>query len=253
GYYTQADKWSKMGTASLSQILTSSFLAPLSAVQDDQERFNRLLAKMNRFTAYVLFPSFVLLIVMATPIFHLLFGTKWDPSIPLFQLLLLRGIFTVISSLYSNYILALGKAKMLVAMEILRDGVAIAAIIATLPFISLSTPTNAIYGIEILLWGQVGASALTCLVTMAVVARYTRRSLWLNIFDNVPYIALTLVAAVIPFFADRFVDNNIALLAVQAVAGFGIYFLLNKLFNSKIQKEAIDYFASRWRKKSPNK
>lgn len=253
GYYTQADKWSKMGTASLSQILTSSFLAPLSAVQDDQERFNRLLAKMNRFTAYVLFPSFVLLIVMATPIFHLLFGTKWDPSIPLFQLLLLRGIFTVISSLYSNYILALGKAKMLVAMEILRDGVAIAAIIATLPFISLSTPTNAIYGIEILLWGQVGASALTCLVTMAVVARYTRRSLWLNIFDNVPYIALTLVAAVIPFFADRFIDNNIALLAVQAVAGFGIYFLLNKLFNSKIQKEAIDYFASRWRKKSPNK
>ena len=88
GYFTQADKWSKMGSASLSQILTSSFLAPLSAVQDDRERFNRLVVKMNRFTAYILFPSFILLIVMAEPIFHLLFGTKWDPSIVLFQILL---------------------------------------------------------------------------------------------------------------------------------------------------------------------
>lgn len=253
GYFTQADKWSKMGSASLSQILTSSFLAPLSAVQDDRERFNRLVVKMNRFTAYILFPSFILLIVMAEPIFHLLFGTKWDPSIVLFQILLLRGIFTVVSSLYSNYILALGKAKMLVAMEILRDGVAIAALIASLPYIALTTPASVVFGIEILLWGQTAAAALTCIVTMAVVARHTRRSLWLHIFDNVPYIALAIIAAVIPFFAPCYIDNNVVLLAVQAAAGAGVYFILNRLFNSKIQKEAVAYVTSRFRKKSPSK
>ena len=35
GYYTQADKWSKMGVSSLTQVLTSSFLPARSAVQDD--------------------------------------------------------------------------------------------------------------------------------------------------------------------------------------------------------------------------
>ena len=56
GYYTQADKWSKMGISSLSQVLTSSFLPALSAVQDDPGRFARVTSKMNRFTSYLLFP-----------------------------------------------------------------------------------------------------------------------------------------------------------------------------------------------------
>ncbi len=34
GYFTQADKWSKMGIISLSQVLTSTFLPLLSGVQD---------------------------------------------------------------------------------------------------------------------------------------------------------------------------------------------------------------------------
>ena len=99
GYYTQGDKWSKMGISSISQVLTSSFLPALSQVQDDPERFARVTSKMNRFTSYLLFPAMGFLTIMAEPIFHFLFGTKWDPSIILFQLLLLRGVFTVLTSL----------------------------------------------------------------------------------------------------------------------------------------------------------
>ena len=39
-----------------------------------------------------------MLMAMAKPLFHLLFGVKWDPSIVLFQILLLRGIFTLATS-----------------------------------------------------------------------------------------------------------------------------------------------------------
>ena len=71
-YYSQADKWSKMGTASLSGVLTSSFLPTLSEVQDSPERLIRATRKMNRFTAYLLFFGFGWLIAAATPVFHLL-------------------------------------------------------------------------------------------------------------------------------------------------------------------------------------
>lgn len=110
-YYTQADKWSKMGISSLSSIVTSSFLPALSQYQDDPQKFAGSIAKMNRLTGYILFPSMGLLIVASPAIFHSLFGYKWDASIALFQLLLIRGIFTVLSSLYNNYILALGHGK----------------------------------------------------------------------------------------------------------------------------------------------
>ncbi|MDE7142664.1 MAG: lipopolysaccharide biosynthesis protein, partial [Muribaculaceae bacterium] len=106
GYYSQADKWSKMGITSISQVLTSSFLPALSEVQDDPERFSRISARMNRFTSYLLFPAMGFLALLAEPIFHCLFGEKWDASIILFQLLLVRGVFTVLSSLYNNYAVA---------------------------------------------------------------------------------------------------------------------------------------------------
>lgn len=95
-------------------------------------RFSRVSSKMNRFTAYILFPSMGFLAVMAPPIFNCLFGTKWDSSIVLFQLLLLRGIFTVQTALYNNYLIAMARTRAVVAMEVLRDSAALLFLVATI-------------------------------------------------------------------------------------------------------------------------
>ena len=109
GYYTQADKWSKMGVASLSAVFTQSFIPLLSEFQDEPEKYSATTSRINRLASYLVFPLFGLLIVLATPIFHALFGPKWDASIILFQLLLVRGIFTILVTLYHNYVLSLGR------------------------------------------------------------------------------------------------------------------------------------------------
>ncbi len=61
GYYTQADRWSKMGvTSDNAQVLTSTFVPALASVQDDPERFRYCMAsKMSRFTAYLMFPALI--------------------------------------------------------------------------------------------------------------------------------------------------------------------------------------------------
>lgn len=247
GYYTQADKWSKMGITSLSQILTSSFLPVLSQFQDDMTRFHRAVSKMNRFTSYLMFPAIGMLMVMATPIFHLFFGTKWDLSIILFQILLLRGIFTVLASLYNNYMLALGRSKMLVYMEILRDGAALIAIAATVPFIALSPAGDITHGIKILLWGQLAASILTTLVTLLVTARITGMSVWSFVRDSLPYMAATIII-VIPMIALSYCISTPALLLLaQAAAGMAIYLLLNWALGSRMQHDAIEYLLHRFR------
>ncbi|MDE7427123.1 MAG: lipopolysaccharide biosynthesis protein [Muribaculaceae bacterium] len=237
GYYTQADKWSKMGITSISQVLTSSFLPVLAAVQDDRERYLRLCSKMNRFTAYLLFPCMCGLAVMATPIFHLLFGTKWDPSIILFQLLLFRGIFTVLNSLYNNYILALGNSKSILRLEILRDSVALVALFITLPFINMSTPSNPVFGLELLLWGQVFSSAVTYMATLVVTSRVSGHSVMALLKDLAPYIILTLLSCAVAY--PVMLTVNAAWLKV--LSGFtifsAVYLGANIAAGSKIQKE----------------
>ena len=241
GYYTQADKWSKMGISSLSQVLTSSFLPTLSAVQDDPERFRQAVAKMNRFTSYLLFPCMLGLMCMAKPLFHTLFGEKWDASIFLFQILLLRGVFTVFTSLYSNYLLALGHGGAIVRLEIVRDAVAVIALAITFPFMSLTTPDDPVYGIMIMLLGQLVASVVAWGASLAVVLRRMHASLWSFITDMLPYVAQTLLIIPLMLLGASLVVPAWAKLAVMIAVALPLYVGSNALFNSRIQRDVINY------------
>lgn len=248
-YYTQADKWSKMGITSISQVLTSSFLPALSHVQDDEERFCRVSGKMNRFTAYILMPAMGFLAVMAQPIFHCLFGEKWDASVVLFQLLLARGVFTVLTSLYNNYLVAKAQTKTVVAMEGLRDGAAMIFLLATLPWIALTKTDDPVWGIKLLLYGQLGASALTWGVMAVKTARVAGRTVWGFVADILPYLAETAVIMGIMWVESLFVANDWMLLGTQAATGLMLYLGFNGVMNSVVQGEVI----SMLRKNLPGK
>lgn len=246
GYYTQADKWSKMGVTSLSQAFTSSFIPLLSGVQDDRERFGQMCGKTHRLASYLLFPAMCLLAVMATPVFHTLFGDKWDPSIVLFQLLLLRGIFMVLSSLYSNFILSLAKSRLLVVCEAMRDTVSIIAIIITLPVIALQVPGKVVYGVEIFLWGQLAASVITWAATLAIVTRLTGRPFMRYMGDMLPYCALTCIGLVPCIFISEIGGlHPLLVCTLQATAFVVIYIGANALMKSKIQSDMLSYLFGR--------
>lgn len=246
GYYSQSDKWSKMGVTAVTQVLTSSFLPTLSEVQDDAERFRRAVSKMNRFTAYLLFPAIFFLMAMATPIFHVLFGSKWDPSIILFQLLLVRGIFTVLNTLYNNYMLALGRSQPIFRLELLRDAIAVVGIIVTLPYMSLSTPENLVRGLEIMLWGQAIASAVTWVATLAATVRITHMQWPTYLRDLAPYFVSSAVIAGAIYALTFCGLPDWLLLALQAVVAVTLYVGVNRIFPSKIQREI---FAQIFRRK----
>lgn len=192
GIYTQAEKWSTMASASVSQVLTSSFLPALSAVQDQPARLANMTRTVHRSAATVVFPAFGWAIIAATPIFHLLFGSKWDAAIPLFQIFMGRGILVVLVGLYCNYMLSVGRAKLLVVSEVVRDAAAIIALVATLPW--LAAPG----GLELMLWGQFAATAITFVVTLCMTAPCIHRTAWAMLLDLLPPLlpaALTLLPA----------------------------------------------------------
>lgn len=238
GYYTQSDKWSKMGIMSFSQVLTSSFLPTLSAIQDDEVRFSRATSKMNRFTAYLLFPAMLGLMVMATPIFHILFAQKWDPSIVLFQLLLLRGIFTILTGLYNNYLLALGKARVIMWMEVFRDTAALLTLFASFPFMAMTKPDNPVWGLEILLWGQAACAAVTWLITLVLVAKTTNTGIWSQIRDLAPYAVMATVFCGAAYLIFGHISNpwicGAAEFAFVAAAWLGANHLVGSVIQSEI-------------------
>ena len=241
GFYTQADKWSKMGSASISQILTSSFVPLLSKVQDDGETFRRYVTKINRFTAFVLFPVMGGIAVLGAPLFHTLFGHKWDAAIILFQILTVRGIFVVLTSLYSNYLLALGYGRRLFALEVAKDLLILAAILSTVWFGS----------VPLLVWGQLAASVVTYVVSLLILRRAAGFSVRAMVRDLLPSMAIAgvscLVVAVALYTAGlsgwlSLLSANMAgliQLGGGLLLGIGSYLLLCRLAHLPELREAV--------------
>lgn len=231
GIYTQADKWSKMGVASLSQIFTSTFVALLSRFQDDMAKFSEAAGKVLRLSAFIVCPFMVGLIVMGEPIFHLLFGDKWDSSIPLFQILCGRGLLLVMVSVFNNFLLALGKAKVLVVVEVVKDVLLIGAIFCTIGFGTL----------EALVWGQFWSAVATFIIVLGITSRHIMRPAMRMLLDMAPYVLLTMICAVGMYFIGEAVSRPWLALILESLAGIFVYSLVLKASGSKIFSEALAY------------
>ena len=159
--------------------------------------------------------------VAGAPLFHTLFGHKWDSAIPLFQILTIRGIFFVLTSLYNNYILALGYARRLFIIELVKDGLVVAAVLCTVWY----------HSVPLLVWGQLGASALTWVAAMAIVSRATGYRTTLMLRDLAPYAAAALLAGGAAF-ATLFLPLHPALLLLcVTTAGGGLYAGISFIFH----------------------
>ncbi len=239
GYYSQAEKWSSMGANSLSQIIGYSSFPALSSIQDDKERMQRIFGKMNRATSYLSFPAFIGLIIVAQPLFHCLFGTKWDASVFLFQLLLVRGFFFVFSSLLNNYLMAIGNTRIIFRLEVLKDIVLLITLFIT---IQISIPALVI--------GQVICGGLHYVLTTFAVKKYAGYTVKRQLYDMFPYFSLSLIMAFALLLLSLFITNFWVLLIVQMVTGAVLYFGMNKLFNSRIQEEILDTLRGKLKSKN---
>lgn len=245
--YNQADKWSKMGSASLSQIFTSSFVPLLSKVQDDIATCHRYMQRIDRFSALLAFPGLVILAACGESIFHFLFGTKWDAAIPLFQILCIRGIGIVFISLYSNFMMSLGYGKQLVIVEIVKDVSTIVALLATVFTMSL----------EIIVWGQLAATLATWILAAALASRTTGYHLSRFLSDIFPFAFSSLVAfliiEIIPASSNGIEHPlNIAsfiALCIQFVAGMAVSLTVMYLFKVPELKEAYSMMVRRLAKR----
>ena len=174
-------------------------------------------------------------------VLNLLFGTKWDMSIVLFQLLLIKGIFTVLTGLYSNYLLSLGRAKTIFVLETVKDGCSLIALLISLPFMTILSDGDIVYGIKIMLAGQIVAALVSCAVSLIVAAKASKQSSLQFVVHLLPYLVITLLALAAAYPACTITSNPWLLAAVQSIVLIGVYVLVNSLLHSALQKEVLSY------------
>ena len=110
GYYTQAQKLENVPVQTLANVISQVTFPLFSEIQDERERLLLTVRKNVRMVCYLVFPAMALLAVIARPLILLLYGAKWEPAVPFFQLLCLWGMVNPLNAINVNVPKSLGRS-----------------------------------------------------------------------------------------------------------------------------------------------
>jgi lipopolysaccharide exporter len=112
GFYGLAYRLSNLPATSISHVLNRVTLPAYSAIQHDLDRLRTTYLRILKLTALVVFPMAAGLFGLAPLVVGVLYGEKWLPMVPAFQILCLFGLERSIGSASSPIFLALGRPKL---------------------------------------------------------------------------------------------------------------------------------------------
>ena len=131
GYYQLANKYQDIPVSLITNTFRTVALPVFSNVNTDNERLARVLQKTNKSIAFILFPVVLGLCVIAEPLLLGLIGEKWLPSVPLFRILLLSGLFSVFAQVFNELLVAKGKSRTYLRVEVTKKVFLVIAILCT--------------------------------------------------------------------------------------------------------------------------
>ncbi len=197
GYYAQARKLNSVPTSSLSQIVSQVSFPVFSKLQNDKDNLRNAVRKTAKSVTYLNFPLMMLLVVIAPPLIHLLYGDKWDASIPYFRILCVSGMFYTILTTNNSVVKSLGKSALFLKIRLIQRGLGIA-------FMCF----GAVYSIKGILYGLVIGNCFNYLIVSWYTSKLIDYSLWNQMKDIGNSFATSIIAALIACFAGEYAKCN---------------------------------------------
>jgi O-antigen/teichoic acid export membrane protein len=230
GDYTQANKWTTMGSSLISNMIYGVAQPVFTKVEEDHDRQKTVFRKLLRFTAFVCFPLMLGLALTAREFIVILITDKWIESAGIMQVLCVAGAFLPITTLFSNLIISRGHSSTYMWCTV-----------------SLCL-TQTIIAIVMAHWGIYAMVVAWTIVNIAwtgVWLRLSQREIALRAYEFVkdisPYLLLSTALCVGAHFATDGIANLYLRFAAKIVIVALCYIGILWLLGSNILKESVDY------------
>lgn len=235
GLYNQATKLYNTVADFLAGTIQSVPFTVLSNIEDTTELKNAA-RKFVRVKAFVVFPLFIGMILVAKPFIISLLGVEWAGTAPILQLLCVGGLFSSLDSSNGDILRIKGKSGKILSLEIFRNVLILIVIILCLSFK---------FGYLYL----VGGLSLTYFIKYVISSYICNKDIDYKMMellrDLFPYFLITLLATFCGYML-QYVIANFLLLTICQISLVGlIYISLLYFFGSVIVKEAITVLKKR--------
>lgn len=239
GYYTQARKLEDVASHSFSSVVDQVSYPVLSKLQSDNEGLKNALRKLTSALSYVTFPLMLSLILIAEPLILIIYGEKWLPCVPYFQILCIAGIAICLQGVSYNAVASKGKSKDLFVWTLIKRA-------ATLIVLLLCMYFGGMIG---LIWGCSIGSWIILLSNLYLVRKYINYGFFQQIKDILPILIVSAISFAVVYIIGNVINLHtfvecvvlvilyvVIYIAISLLFKIEAYFMLKEILSSYLKK-----------------
>lgn len=231
GYYSKALSTERLASHTISSIMSQVTYPLYAEVQDDRAVLINMIRRLTMTISYITFPMMFILMMIARPMFVLLYSERWVQSIPYFQVLCIAGLAACLQSVNLQSVSAIGRSRAMFTWTVVKRLVGLCAMIGGL----------LLFGMKGLLAGVIINAWFSYFVNISMVSRHVGYKWSRQLLDILPVGLVSLLAAGIAFFSIHFLHLNMYLDgALKLVVCLLVYVGWSVLF----KPESYTYFLS---------
>lgn len=211
GYYTQADRFTKLPSSNITGILQRVTYPVLCSIQDDDERLREDYRKLLRLSAFIIFPMMCLLAGVAYPLVELLIGEKWRFAATLIIPLSFTMMWWPIHAINLNLLQVKGRSDLFLRLEIIKKIIGVTVLVLSIPF-----------GLLFMCYAGIGTSLICLIINTYYTGKLIQVGFLMQMKDLMGTLVLSLIVFVIVY--------NIALIVGNLATQLFIGLLMGSLF-----------------------
>ena len=199
GYFSKAMSTEKLASESISKVVSQVTYPLYAEVQDDKSVLINMLKRLTTTIFYISAPLMFILILVAKPLFILLYSDRWIQSVPYFQVLCLAGLAFCLQSVNNQTIAAIGKSKQMFWWTVVKRSFTLLVKIIGL----------ICWGLEGLLIGLVISYWFAYFVNIKLVSKYIGYKSVQQLKDLFPTFMASLLSLIISYTVIDFLTLNL--------------------------------------------
>ena len=231
GYYSKAHSTESLASSSISSIMTQVTYPLYAEAQNNLKLLANMIRRLTMTISYVTFPLLFILLLLAKPIFILLYSERWLASIPYFQVLCIAGMGVSLTAVNTQAIAAIGKSKLMFVWTVIKRSIGISALVGGL----------LLFGMKGLLVGVVFSNWFSYLVNICLVSKHIGYHFGKQIRDLIPVAATSIIAAVVSYGVGYLLHLN---LYADGLVKLFVYVIIYLGWSIFFKPESYTYFLS---------
>jgi lipopolysaccharide biosynthesis protein wzxC len=198
-------------------------------VQNEVELLRAGYRKAMRLLVQLSAPILTMLLVLAHPLYRVLFGEKWMEAAGFFQILCLAGLLSPLIDYNANVLMVKGRGDLFLRIDIVRRIIGVIAMVIALSF-------SRYWGVYGLLWSTVISQVIFLFINSYYSGRFINYTIWNQLSELLPFFLMSGVSGIAVWGVDTYLTSGLSDFLRLAIGGCtmgGVYLALLYTFARK--------------------